>query len=167
MFTSTAQFFLASKPSVALFDSWTRRTAPAAKADHLCYKCADAAEFSAIRALFEAECAYLYQSVISRRRIAVIKFRSPIATALGDIRFLELSDQKPDGSQTSGFDHVEIYPTSGTVEALAAALEAKGTTFEKVVRPHHTTFDAVIGGTFKVRLEPEPLIRKIASEEMR
>jgi hypothetical protein len=167
MFTSTPQFFAAARPFVASFDSWVAETRPAATADHLCYKCADAAEFEAIRALFEAESAYLYQSLISRRRIAIIKFRAPVPTALGDIWFLELSDQKLDGSQTSGFDHIEIFPASGTVESLAAALEAKGTAFEKVVRPHHTTYDAIIDGDFKVRLEPERLIEKIAAEELR
>lgn len=167
MFKNTEEFFLACRPFVALFDSWAGACVPAAAADHLCYKCASAEEFEALRTLFESESAYLYQSIISRRRIAVIKFLVPVTTALGDIWFLELSDQKPDGSQVSEFDHVEIYPTAGTAESLAAALEAKGTTFEKVFRPHHTTFDAVIGGTFKVRLEPEPLIAKIAAEELR
>ncbi len=167
MFTSTDQFFLACRPFVRLFDVWATSVAPNATADHLCYKCGSPREFEALRSLFEGESAYLYQSLISRRRIAVIKFLRPVTTALGDIWFMELSDQKPDGGQVSGFDHIEIYPTSGTVEALAAALEAKGTAFEKVFRPHHTTYDAVIGGTFKVRLEPEALIQKIAATEMR
>lgn len=160
------QFFSESAPFIALFDGWVRCMAPPATADHICYKCGDTAEFEALRAMFEAAGASLYQSTISKRRIAVVKFLAPIATALGNIHFLELSDQKPDGSQTSGFDHIEIYPNAGSMDALATQLEAAGTNFEKVFRPHHTTYDAVIGGAFKVRLEPEALIKKIIAEEL-
>lgn len=167
MIDSTATFFTAAQPHITTFNAWCVQTLPDATADHLCYKCGDTAEFEQLRAMFEKDSAYIYQSVISQRRIAIVAFREPVGTALGDIRFLELSDQKPDGSQESGFDHIEIYPNSGDMDALAGALEAKGTTFTKVERPHHTTYDAVIDGkSFKVRLEPEALLRKIKRDEM-
>jgi hypothetical protein len=85
---------------------------------------------------------------------------------LGDIWFLELSDQKPDGSQKSGFDHIEIYPTTGTVQDLANDLESKGVQLRKVERPHHTTIDGHLPGGFLIRLEPEALIEKIKTTEM-
>jgi len=160
-----ASFFLGAKPFVEAFDRWVEKVKPAAVADHVCYKCSSAAEFEAVRRMFEGSSAFVYQSIISHRRIAVVKFTPAVQTALGPIQILELSDQKPDGSQTSGFDHVEIYPTAGTMDALADQLGAAGTSFEKVVRPHHTTYDAVIFGSFKVRLEPEPLLEKIKRDE--
>lgn len=167
MFDSLDQFILASQPSVMHFDEWARKMNPPATADHLCYKCADATELVHIRALCEAASTFLYQSIIAGRRIAIVRFQRPIPTALGDIWFLELSDQKPDGSQASGFDHIEIYPRNGTVDDLAALLTTGASAFEKVTRPHHTTFDLKIAGQFKVRLEAEALVEKIKREEMR
>ena len=179
MIQSLDQFFRQARESVAIFDAWVATLVPpaiadlsseapsVAKADHLCYKCGTTDEFEAIRALFEVDCAFVYQSIISNRRIAIIKFSTSIPSSLGDIWFLELSDQKPDGSQESGFDHVEMYPTGGTMDALAIDLEKKGVTVEKVVRPHHTTYDVVVQGTFKVRIEPDALVEKIKRDEMR
>ncbi len=165
MIQSLDQFFQQARESVATFDAWVATFVPDAIADHLCYKCSSRDEFDGLRALFETDSTYLYQSIISNRRIAIIKFLAPIPSALGDIWFLELSDQKPDGSQESGFDHVEMYPTGGTMDALAIELEAKGAVVEKVVRPHHTTYDIVVQGTFKARIEPDALVEKIKREE--
>ena len=167
MFQSLDQFFQQARESVATFDAWAATSAPPATADHLCYKCSSGDEFETIRALFETDSAFIYQSIISNRRIAIIKFLEPIPSELGDIWFLELSDQKTDGSQESGFDHVEIYPTSGTMDELAAELGSKGAIVEKVVRPHHTTYDILIEGTFKARIEPDALVEKIKRDEMR
>lgn len=162
----TMDFIQGAQPMIASFNAWAETFKPAAIADHLCYKCGDSAEFEQIRRLFEGESQYIYQSIISGRRIAIVAFKRPIATALGEICHLELSDQKPDGSQVSGFDHIEIYPVEGTMDELAAQIEASGFALEKVERPHHTTYDGRLGEHFKVRLEPETLITKIKAEEM-
>jgi hypothetical protein len=167
MMNSLTEFFAASTPSVEAFSIWSRKYAPKAKADHICYKCSSTEEFEHLRSLFESGSEFIYQSIISKRRIAIIKFIEPLKTPLGDILFLELSDQKPDNSQISGFDHVEIYPVGQSLDELVVDLEQKGTTFEKVIRPHHTTFDAKIFGNFKIRLEDEQLVQKIKREEMR
>ena len=165
MFNTVAQFFEAARKDVDNFNTWVEKFAPAAKADHICYKCSSSEEFEQLRALFEGSSAFIYQSIISHRRIAIVKFLEPLPTTLGDISFLELSDQKPDGSQVSGFDHIEIYPTAGTMDSLADSLVSKGFAFEKVVRPHHTTYDGFLEGNFKVRLESEALIEKIKLTE--
>ncbi len=117
--------------------------------------------------MFETECTFIYQSVISKRRITLVKFLAPITTALGDISLLERSDQKPDGSQTSGFDHIEIYPTHHSIEDLVTSLETQGALFEKIIRPRHTTFDATLLDDFKIRLEPEALLKKVTATEMK
>lgn len=159
-------FFQAATTSVASFDAWARSVNVETKADHIGWKCASSQEFEHIRSLFEVESHFIYQSIISNRRIAVIGLTRSIPSALGDIRVLELSDQKPDGSQKSGFDHIEIYPVAGTAEELATKLAERGTMFEKIVRPHHTTYDAKIAGGLLVRIEAEPLTEKIMREEM-
>lgn len=166
MMESTTSFFAEAARSVVIFDAWVGRHSPVAIADHICYKCGSAEEFECIRRLFESESAYIYQSIISSRRIAIIKFLKPIPTTLGDIWFLELSDQKSDGSQKSEFDHIEIYPMAGSMEGLAEDLGSKGVVIEKIVRPHHTTFDVIVEGGFKVRIEPESLVTKIVRDEM-
>lgn len=150
-----------------LFDDWVTAIFPPAKADHLCFKCESANEFEKMRSWFEGESSFIYQSLIADRRIAIIKLLKPLSTKLGDIWYVELSDQKPDGSQQSGFDHIEIYPNNGRIEDLRAFLESKGMMLQKIVRPHHTTYDGVIKEMGKIRLEEEPLIQKIKREEMR
>ena len=166
MFTISS-FFSEAQPIITAFNTWASTYSPAARADHLCYKCGSLAEYEEIRRMFETESVFIYQSIISKRRISIIVFTKPIQTLLGDIRILELSDQKPDGSQTSGFDHVEIYPEHGTEETLAQQLETGGYPLNKIIRPHHTTFDGNLGKTWKIRLEREPLLEKIKREEMR
>ncbi len=159
-------FFAASEEFINYFNTWIESYSPAATADHICYKCSSNEEFETLRSIFEHESQFVYQSIISKRRIAVIKFLQPLKSSLGDIWYLELSDQKPDGSQTSGFDHIEVYPIEGSMDALADALASQGVAMEKITRPHHTTYDIFIEGEFKVRIEPEKLLLKIQREEM-
>lgn len=157
----------AATPAIYAFNEWVQTNEPNAKADHICYKCSSAEEFESLRSMFDQNSAFIYQSIISERRIAIVKFKTPLQTELGEIWFLELSDQKNDGSQVSGYDHIELYPIEGNADALAAELEfMRGISWEKVVRPHHTTYGLEIFGNFKVRLEDEPLIEKIKREEM-
>lgn len=160
-------FFTNAQKYTDLFSKWAKKFSPPAIADHICYKCGSREEFENLRHLFEGESEFMYQSIISKRRIAIVKFKKPLTTVLGDIWYLELSDQKPDGTQTSGFDHMEIYPSEGTMDALAESLEEKGTPLEKIERPHHVTYDGIIEGNFKIRLEPEPLVEKIKREEIK
>jgi predicted metalloenzyme YecM len=166
--TYTLETFLAAaQPSINAFNEWVATNEPNAKADHICYKSESAEEFESLLKLFQFDSSYIYQSIISKRRIAIIKFAKPILTDLGDIWFMELSDQKPDSSQVSGYDHIEVYSIEGNAESLASELEfMRGIEWEKVVRPHHTTYDLEIFGNFKVRLEDEPLVNKIKRDEM-
>lgn len=166
MFNNLESFFTASQTTITAFDLWANKFSPQAIADHLCYKCQNHHEFEQLREFFEKESTFIYQSIISQRRIAIIKFSQPLITTLGKIWYLELSDQKPDDSQISDFDHLEIYPTEGTVEKLAEELINKGFNLKKVERPHHTTFDGFINENLKIRLEPEALIEKIKKQEI-
>lgn len=166
MIDTVSAFLEAAKPFITLFDTWAERYEPQAVADHICYKCSNTQEFEQLRALLETSAGFLYQSIISQRRIAIIELPEPLTTVLGDIWYLELSDQKPDQSQTSGFDHIEIFPVQGTVGELAMCLERQGMHLERIVRPHHTTIDGWIEKPFKIRLEDERLVEKIKREEM-
>lgn len=134
--------------------------------DHIGYKCASVEEFEVLRRILEPESVFMYQSVISQRRIAIIKLKTGFPTALGVCAYLELSDQKPDMSQASGFDHAEVYPIAGTEDALAARLAQGGSVLHKVVKPHHATHNIDLGAKFVLKVCAEPLIEKIKREEM-
>jgi len=163
---SIKTFFEGADDYIQAFNQWAEQVVPPVIVDHLCFKCGSKSEFEDLRRLFELSVPFLYQSVIAGRLIAIIKLSKPIVTALGEIYYLELSDQKPDNSQVSGFDHIEIYPKEGEIEVFVEELSKKGIDANKVVRPHHTTYDYFLKDQFKIRIENEPLIEKIKREEM-
>ena len=164
-----ASFYQQSHPLMQAVNEFAVRHAvgPLGVADHLCFKCASSEEYERMRALLEPEAHFVYQSYIGKRRIAILKFRTlQFDTSFGSIRTLELSDQKPDQSQKSGFDHVEIYSVSGSYEDLVHALHERGAVFEETHRPHHTTHDLKLPGRFTLKLTREPLLDKIKRDEM-
>jgi predicted metalloenzyme YecM len=165
MLQSLETFYTEATPLAQRFDSFAKKhqLIGRAKADHICYKCDSAESFEHARALFEPAIGYLYQAKISGRRIALIRLPHPIETVLGPIHFLELSDQKPDGSQREGFDHIEAYPTDRSYEDFIKQFEATENVV-KVVRPHHTTHDIDIGDGFLFRCTEGPLVEKIKAE---
>ncbi|MEN9649774.1 MAG: hypothetical protein RL094_741 [Candidatus Parcubacteria bacterium] len=134
--------------------------------DHFCYKCGSSETFESIRKLLESESYFIYQSIISNRRIAVIKLKKGIETTCGTLWFLELSDQKPDNSQINSFDHVEILGNGVSYEELVNSLTEKGENVIETKRPHHTTHDIELSDKFSVKLSRVPLINKIKTEEM-
>jgi len=161
------EFYSASKGLVEQFNLFAKKIGleNIARSDHICYKCGNATSFNNIRAILEDNSDYLHQSIISKRRIAYIKLKKGIETSLGTIYFVELSDQKPDGSQQEGFDHIEVYPISISYDGMIKILE-KTEKVIKVERPHHTTHDIGIGENFVFRCSLEPLLEKIKREEM-
>ena len=161
-------FFDGAVASIAAFDDFSvgHQLIERATADHICYKCGSTASFEALRAMCEGESAFVYQSIIASRRIAIIRFRTPIKTALGDINVLELSDQKPDGSQVDRFDHIEIYRRRVNKRACRV-FTIENVTIDTANRPHHVTHDLVLANGFKVRIEDEPLLEKIKREEIK
>jgi predicted metalloenzyme YecM len=161
------EFYAESGKLIGLFNAFAVKHSLAgrAQADHICYKCGSKESFEKVRKMFEDTSEYIYQAVISNRRIAIIRFKQGMETSLGVINFLELSDQKPDNSQHDGFDHIEAYAVGRSYEEMVKELEAS----EKVVkveRPHHTTHDIDMGGGLIFRCTQGPLIEKIKKTEM-
>ena len=165
---SIGELYTASEIYIELFDAFVAKhnLSGRAQVDHICYKCDSKESFEKIRKMFESEGKYIYQSVISKRRIAIIRFKKGIETSLGIINFLELSDQKPDNSQHEGFDHIEAYAVGRIYEEMIEEFEVSGILVIKIERPHHTTHDIDIGGGFLYRCTQGPLIEKIKSAEM-
>lgn len=156
-----------ASPFISMFNDFASKHSleKRGKADHICFKCGSSSSFEAIRSMFEKDSAFVYQSIISKRRIAIIKLPQGIETLLGEIVYLELSDQKPDGSQKDGFDHIEVYPLTLTYLDMIEELRRKERIVE-VIRPHHSTHDIEIGKGFLFRCTEGPLIEKIKKEEM-
>lgn len=136
------------------------------EADHLCFKCGSKESFEQIRTILETESLYVYQSIISKRRIAYVRLKTPIETFLGPIKYIELSDQKPDLSQKEGFDHIEAFPLEESYEAIADEV-AKSETVSEFKRAHHHGYDIDISEGFLFRITQGPLIDKIRIAEMK
>ncbi len=167
-FSTLDGFYAGALPHLAAFDAFCTKhgLAGRAKPDHFCYKCDSSESFEAARALFETEAPYLYQSIISNRRIAIVKLGRPLETVLGPIHFLELSDQKPDGSQANAYDHIEVYATDRSYDEFVEELSRDELVIEEK-RPHHSTHGIALDGEFLFRTTQGPLIDKIKAEEMR
>ena len=136
------------------------------KPDHICIKVSSKEIYETTRELFEFDSKYVYQSIISKRRISVVGLTTVIPTVLGDISYLELSDQKPDNSQDDRVDHIEIVSFTFSYDELVSFLKDKGVEMKEVVRPHHSTHDIYLASGFIVRLSHEMLVDKIKREEM-
>lgn len=162
------EFTKQAQEKIQFFNEWALKNQLSGKIipDHFGYKCSSSEEFEQMRKLLEHESAFIYQSIISKRRIAIIKLINPLETNYGPLFFLELSDQKPDNSQRSGFDHLEFFPKTGSEQDLIKYLEGKNIQVKKVERPHHTTHDISLGESFIVRIEACSLIEKIVRQEV-
>ena len=165
---SVDDFYNGSQDIVKVFDDFsaTHHLTDKGKADHICYKCSSSESFENIRRMFEpkSRARWVYQSIIAGRRIALIRLVRPIETELGEVDVLELSDQKPDGSQSEGFDHIEVYPVYVSYDRLVSYLRERKLEVKEIVRPHHTTHDILIGRGYLLRLTREGLIEKVTGE---
>lgn len=169
MFITTFEaFYREAMPQLALLESFfgKHQLVGLAKIDHIGYKCASSREFEELRRVLEEKSVFIFQSLVSGRRIAIVKLRTGFETSLGSCTYLELSDQKRNMSQVSGFDHAEIYPTGHAYDDLVAYLAGRGDVPRRAQKPHHTTDDIDIDVNFTLKLSLEPLIEKIKREEM-
>lgn len=155
------------KPYIEKLDSFAKKHDASSfiAADHLGYKCASTESFEQLKKIFEENSEYIFQSIISSRRIAYIKLKEPILTDLGDIAFIELQDQKPDGSQKEKYDHVEGYPIGMSYDDMVKKLGELDTVIE-TPRPHHPTHDIDLGDGFSFKCEQGALLDKIKGVEM-
>lgn len=133
--------------------------------DHLGYKCESKESFERMREIFESNSEYIFQSIISLRRIAYIKLKQPIKTDLGDLWFVELQDQKPDGSQQEKFDHVEGYAIAISYGEMVEKISGFETVIESK-KSHHPTHDVDLGDGFSFKCTYGPLLDKIKDQEM-
>lgn len=120
-----------------------------------------------MRSWFEFSDVFVYQSIISERRIAIIGFKEALKSVCGDVWYLELSDQKPDGSQVSGADHVELLPADISYEEMLERFSLPGLEVEENLKPHHSTHDIRLAKGGRIKLTRERVVEKIHRDEMR
>ena len=138
---------------------------PFERFDHLGYDCDCKIAYERIRRRFEAQHGlYCYTSFISGRRISLIRLKVPIRVANHAVEFLELSEQKPDGSQHAGFDHAEVLPNGCSIGKVARTASQSGLEVRENKKPHHTTYDIHANGVV-IKLSSRPLLEKIKTDE--
>jgi predicted metalloenzyme YecM len=156
-----------ARPLVAQFNSFCEKNGliGLVQADLICIKCSDSEIYEARRKDAEGRSQFIYQTMVSGRRISLIKLRDAIPTAVGTIEYLELCDQKPDNSQDDRISHIEIVPISVSYNELLDTLKEKGIELKESIRPHHSTHDIKLPSGFSIRIYPEFLIDKIKRTE--
>lgn len=156
-----------SRPLVAQFNTFCEEQGLVGlvEVDLICIKCSDSDVYEARRADAEFISDYLYQSIVSDRRVSLIKLKDTISTIVGTIEYLELCDQKPDGSQTDAISHVTIVPITTSYEELVEILKEKGVEVKETIRPHYTSADVILPSGFTIRIAKEFLVDKVKREE--
>jgi len=167
MITTIENFTNSSKPYIEKLNAFAQKgnLAGTVIIDHLGYKCASNESFEQARAMFEQNSEYIFQSIISERRIAYVKMKQPIVTDLGDLWFVELQDQKPDGSQIEKFDHIEGYSSGISYGEMVEKISGFETIIESK-KAHHPTHDVGLGVGFSFKCTHGPLLDKIKDQEM-
>jgi predicted metalloenzyme YecM len=168
MLNNVADLEIVSKDKIEEFNAFCAHCELVGKvhADHIGLKASSADVYEKQRRLFEFGARFVYQSIISKRRISVIGLASGLPTAVGTLNFLELSDQKPEGTQKDSIDHLEIIPVTISYEDLVSVIGKSGYMVKETVKPHHTTYDVILSSGFIVKLSREMLIDKIKKEEL-
>ena len=160
------EFRLSGADILAQFDEQTKTFAfmKHAVPDHICYKCKTREEFETIRDWYEEYGEWIYQTEISGRAIATIKLKNPFSLDIGEVWFLELSDQKPDGSQKGAWDHLEVKHEDNQYDWLVDQAGETGLDVIEKKRPHHTTHEVKLENGFKLVFTREMLGEKIKKE---
>ena len=146
--------------------------------DHIGYKCASQQEYDAIKSLLmpgsgAAAVCWMYESVISNRRIAYVRFRDEyvLTAQCGPIAYMEIQDQKPDNTQVAGFDHIEVVLKTGKeADNFLYLIKTRGYKVAENIKTHHATKDIILdidNRQFIIKISSIPLVAKIKNEEMK
>jgi predicted metalloenzyme YecM len=138
------------------------------KADLVCIKCSSKEVYDARRNYYDMDSRFIYQAVVSGRRIALVGLKDGLKTGVGDIGVLEIVDQKADNSQIDRLSHIAIVPTGISYEEVVEKLKSNGANLEDVSRGDgYTATDVILPTTFRIRIEKEPLLDRIKREELK
>jgi hypothetical protein len=168
MISSLEQYFRQGSAHVATFNAFVvkERIAERIRADHVCYRCDSSTLYDHVRRLFEMESRFIYQSLLGGRRVAYISTLRSFETEAGPLRFLQLTDARPQHCDKAQFHHVEAYPTDGNYDLLISELGTRvNMTLDR--RDHHVTHDVVLDGGLILRLTRWPFLERIKVDELK
>lgn len=156
-----------ARPLVAQFNTFCQENdlMGAVETDLICIRCSDSEIYEARRRDAESRSVYIYQSMVSGRRVSLIKLTDTIPTIAGTIEYLELCDQKPDNSQDDRISHVTIVPVTLSYEEIVEKLRGNGVEVNETVRPHYRSADIKLPSGFTIRIASEFLVDTIKREE--
>lgn len=164
MATQAAKFLRASTSLTKSFERFVfqNNLEEAVRPDNISYKCGTREEFEKVRSIFELrESGWMEQQIISDRRFVVLKLTTPLPTYPQPLPILKIADQKPDGSQSAGFDHIEVLPNGFHYDVLIDFLRGKGIELKEMTRSGHTTHDMQLG-EFLIKFSRESIVERMA-----
>lgn len=137
------------------------------KADLVCIKCSSHDVYESRRNYYDLDSRFIYQAVVSDRRIALVGLKEGIPTSVGDIRLLEIIDQKSDNSQIDCLSHIAIVPTGISYDDLLVKLkENNAHTEDKSRGDGYVATDVVLPTGFRIRIEKESLLDRVKRVEI-
>lgn len=133
--------------------------------DHVAYKNSNTENYEKVRKDFGKE-VFIYESVISNRRIAISKFRDPVKVEGKIIKYIEIFEPKPDKITEDKLDHIEIISNNLDYESFVKIFEDSGVelTFEDKGYDRFYAFNTDKG--YEVKLSDHKIVDKIYKEEM-
>lgn len=122
--------------------------------DHVGTSCVSFSEFEKTKSDFLTRSTLLGEVEINGRPIATFKCHEPLLLGRCNIDILELAAPKPDGSSTSGFDHIEVVINESFGERKARSPEANWSSIRwpSLVNPEVVL--SLPGGKIKYHFRP-------------
>lgn len=135
--------------------------------DHICYKCRSQKEYEYLRGLMEIEGKFIYQAIISGRRISIIGFKKPLVSKFGKVKYLELSDKELGSDIIYGCNHLELIPKSISYGEMVKRFKKSNSSLVRNKKKHHFTYDLVISKSLKIKFSKGRVIDHIYKSEMK
>ncbi|HRH31151.1 MAG TPA: VOC family protein [Candidatus Paceibacterota bacterium] len=134
--------------------------------DHICYRCDSHESYKVLFADLRKKAILRSIGEVNGREISIFELPFRFETDCGDIKLLELCDQKLDNSQIEGFEHIEFavadkrdyWIIQGQFQKLYKDMVEKQSN-------ERTTFEVKLATDMTFIVELEPIMETIARRE--
>lgn len=134
--------------------------------DHICYRCGSHESYKELFADLRKKAELISIAEVNGREICIFELPFRFETRGGDIRKLELCDQKPSNLQVEGFEHIEFvvadkkdyWIIQGQFQKLYKDMVEKQSN-------ERTTFEVKLASDMTFIVELEPIMETIARRE--
>lgn len=138
--------------------------------DHICYDCGDSGSYERMFEMLSPTYSHFDTSLIGGRKISVFTLTEPFFAYGREVSVLELCDQKPDGTQKEGFDHIEVLPVSNTIKDVGSSMAHMRVVKEvqtRLAAPHLDICMDKGDKRLRIKITDVPLLEKIQRERQR